>query len=410
MEIKYIKTLNYLKRCNEIKGVEASQPPIGISLYQHYINCQWLNDNNYIKAVFNNESYVVVLVILSEKGKAVLDDYHDELLEKIRNIAKRKELSLIHEQVLNRINAKVFSQDWDYMDEIEVLEAIVNITNGNNPKIEAEQFVQDMLNSIDRTTICDLAVDTFIWIMKIYTILRYRFHEDIYYRDLVFPVLHNAMKTIKNNIFGNKNKKFLNELDNIRKNNDYDYSNYMNNNSNMHSDEEYQKLLNKIQVLEADNKRLMEENGELVRKLKEQEEPLVEESVESDEEHILILGELKENIYPAEIRAHIASVLLRKALGKDISQTWAAGILVRNITIFGTPGYLQKKINSDMTFDASYYKEICGEVNCLLERIGIDYRIKCKYKGNETFDMPTADWNDMKRKYPKIEKKLPETP
>ena len=52
METKYIKTLNHIKRCNEIDGLDISEPPLGLTAAQYRASCRWLKDNDYIYAAF----------------------------------------------------------------------------------------------------------------------------------------------------------------------------------------------------------------------------------------------------------------------------------------------------------------------------------------------------------------------
>lgn len=440
MEKKYIKTLNHIQRCLEFDELSDSMPPLGFTLAQYRINCEWLHENKYIEAIFNDDYCVVTLASLTNKGKAELNDYHDELLEKISDIATRNELSTIQDEVLCKINSKVFSKDWDRIDEIEVLEAITDITRSKNPKITTEQITKDLLEYIiEMPSASKLAFEIFIWLMKIYVILRYRFHGDKYYSEVVFPILLDALLFIKKNIYGKGNEESLNKLykeisddsticitilDNLRQNDYYEYSNYINNDCNMHNEEEYQALLKKIQELEQalhekDEKILILESKlkekeddvqKLEQKLQEKYDYFIEDTKQTDEELKEILEETKSNIFPAEMRSHLVGILIKEALGNNISQTWAAGILIRNITVSGTPGYIQRKLNNDMIFDSSYYKDKCGEANCLLERIGIDYRVKCKFKGSTKIETPIANWNDLKLKYPKTEKERPSTP
>ncbi|MGM9778592.1 MAG: hypothetical protein ACI3ZD_09705, partial [Prevotella sp.] len=350
MEIKYIKTLNHIKRCLEIDGLSSSMPPFGVTLEQYRINCEWLHENNYIEAIFSDDFCIVNLARLTNKGKAALSDYHDELLEKISEIATRNELATIQDKVLCKINARVFSKDNDIIDEIEVLEAITNITSSKNPKITTDQITEDLLEYIKNIPSADkLTAEYFIWLMKIYVILRYRFHDDKYYREVVFPILRDAMIYIKNNIYGKGNKDFLNELyeyisddstncitllDNLRKNDDYEYSNYKNNNCNTHSDKEYQTLLNKIQELEAENKRLKEENAELGHQIEKS-------SDETEEDRTFLYDEVKKNMYTGKIRACIILGLLNELLNGNITDKAKAAILTMNVAGYGSWGALE---------------------------------------------------------------------
>ena len=93
----------------------------------------------------------------------------------------------------------------------------------------------------------------------------------------------------------------------------------------MHNEEEYQALLKKIQELEQalhekDEKILILESKlkekeddvqKLKQKLQEKDTLLIDESEELEQDRKLILGEVKENIYPAEIRSYIMAELIR---------------------------------------------------------------------------------------------------
>ena len=441
MEKKYIKTLNHIQRCLEFDELSDSMPPLGFTLAQYRINCEWLHENKYIEAIFNDDYCVVTLASLTNKGKAELNDYHDELLEKISDIATRNELSTIQDEVLCKINARIFSKDWDRIDEIEVLEAITDITRSKNPKITTEQITKDLLEYIvEMPSASKLAFEIFIWLMKIYVILRYRFHGDKYYSEVVFPILLDALLFIKKNIYGKGNEESLNKLykeisddsticitilDNLRQNDYYEYSNYINNDCNMHNEEEYQALLKKIQELEQalhekDEKILILESKlkekeddvqKLEQKLQEKETLLIDESEELEQDRKFILGEVKENIYPAEIRSYIMAELIRLNSNGKINETYKAAIIIRNTTCFGSPASLQNtKMKGTEIFDAGRYYDLCAEINCLFQHIGLDIRIRCKYKNSDKVFTPIADWDTIRAKYPKHEKKLPNTP
>lgn len=438
MEIKYIQTLNHIKRCNEIDGLDISEPPLELTAAKYRASCRWLKDNDYIYAAFV-EGGGIETAKLKDAGQATLDDYHDELMERMKRFATDFELGNLGTLVLGDIDANIFCREPDSMEKIEVLEGILRIAEAKVPAMAVKQYTHELLNQIDKvgeySSSEDLSFNAFVNLVKIYTVLRFRFREDGHYCTYVYPALKEAMDDIRTKpetILGKYKEKlsslykrfFRNPeeihsyIDNLEPHFDEDKvaesitdSNIQAEDNNIHSDEEYQALLNKIQELEAENKRLKEENAELGQKLKEQEECLVEESKESDEDRMLILGELKENIYPAEIRSYIVAELFRLILEGKINETYKAAILIRNTTCFGTPASLQNtKMKGAEVFDAGRYFDICAEVNCLLRYIGIDIRIPCKYKNSDKVLTPVANWDVIKVKYPRHEKKRPNTP
>ena len=193
----------------------------------------------------------------------------------------------------------------------------------------------------------------------------------------------------------------------------------------MHNEEEYQALLKKIQELEQalhekDEKILILESKlkekeddvqKLEQKLQEKDTLLIDESEELEQDRKFILGEVKENIYPAEIRSYIMAELIRLNSNGKINETYKAAIIIRNTTCFGSPASLQNtKMKGTEIFDAGRYYDLCAEINCLFQHIGLDIRIRCKYKNSDKVFTPIADWDTIRAKYPKHEKKLPNTP
>ena len=172
-------------------------------------------------------------------------------------------------------------------------------------------------------------------------------------------------------------------------------------NINMHSDEEYQVLLNKIQVLEADNKRLREENGELVRQIEKASE-------ETEEDRKFLYDEVKKNMYTGKTRACIFIGMLNELLNGNITDKAKAAILTMNVTGYGSWGALEKFINKMPIFHNREYLELCREVNCIMECLGLKFRLKYSGYGKDAATTPTGNWEEFKFKYSRNEKSLPE--
>ncbi|MGN1154983.1 MAG: hypothetical protein ACI4TK_02275, partial [Agathobacter sp.] len=120
MEIKYIKTLNHIKRCNEIDGLDISEPPLELTAAQYRASCRWLNENNFIYAAFV-EGGGIEAAKLIDAGQAALDDYHDELMVRMKPIATDFELRNLGLLVLADLRPKIFDED-PQMEDIDVLE------------------------------------------------------------------------------------------------------------------------------------------------------------------------------------------------------------------------------------------------------------------------------------------------
>ena len=192
METKYIKTLNHIKRCNEIDGLDISEPPLGLTAAQYRASCRWLKDNDYIYAAFV-EGGGIEDADLRDDGQAALDDYHNELMERMKPIATDFELGNLGTLVLGDIDDNIFCREPDSMEKIEVLEGILRIASSKVPGMEVRTFMIELLSNIDKasesSSSADLCFDTFVNLVKIYTVLRYRFRDNEHYCTFVYPAL-----------------------------------------------------------------------------------------------------------------------------------------------------------------------------------------------------------------------------
>ena len=177
-------------------------------------------------------------------------------------------------------------------------------------------------------------------------------------------------------------------------------SNIQEENNNMHSDEEHQALLNKIQELEAENKRLKEENAELGHQIEKSTD-------ETEEDRTFLYDEVKKNMYTGKIRACIILGLLNELLNGNITDKAKAAILTMNVAGYGSWGALEKFINNMPVFHKKEFLNICREVNCMLDCLGVKFRLKYSGYGKDAITTPTGNWDEYKNKYSRNEKTLP---
>ena len=427
METKYIKTLNHIKRCNEIDGLDISEPPLGLTAAQYRASCRWLKDNDYIYAAFV-EGGGIEDADLRDDGQAALDDYHNELMERMKPIATDFELGNLGTLVLGDIDDNIFCREPDSMEKIEALEGILRIASSKVPGMEVRTFMIELLSNIDKasesSSSADLCFDTFVNLVKIYTVLRYRFRDNEHYCTFVYPALIEAMDDIRTKpetILGKYKEKlssiykrfFRNTeeihsyVDNMGPHFDEDKvaerinnSNIQEENNNMHSDEEHQALLNKIQELEAENKRLKEENAELGHQIEKSTD-------ETEEDRTFLYDEVKKNMYTGKIRACIILGLLNELLNGNITDKAKAAILTMNVAGYGSWGALEKFINNMPVFHKKEFLNICREVNCMLDCLGVKFRLKYSGYGKDAITTPTGNWDEYKNKYSRNEKTLP---
>lgn len=427
MEIKYIKTLNHIRRCNEIDGLDISEPPLELTAAQYRASCRWLNENNFIYAAFV-EGGGIEAAKLIDAGQAALDDYHDELMVRIKPIANYFELGNLGLLVLADLRPKIFDED-PRMEDIDVLEGVLRIAEAKVPGMAVKEYATELLRRIDQVGECssseDLCFNAFANLVKVYAVLRYRFRDNGHYDGFVYPVLRETMDDIRvkpQTILGKYKEKlttiykrffrnpeeFHGHIDNQIPHFDEDkiaesmsMTNNQAENINMHSDEEYQALLNKIQVLEADNKRLKEENGELERQIEKATE-------ETEEDRKVLYDEVKKNMYTGKTRACIFIGILNELLNGNITDKAKTAILTMNVTGYGSWGALEKFINKMPIFHNREYLELCREVNCIMECLGLKFRLKYSGYGKDVATTPTGNWEEFRGKYSRNEKSLPE--
>lgn len=427
MEIKYIKTLNHIKRCNEIDGLDISEPPLELTAAQYRASCRWLNENNFIYAAFI-EGGEIEGADLRDEGQAALDDYSEELMVRMKPIATGFELRNLGLLVLADLRPKIFDED-PQMEDIDVLEGVLRIAEAKVPGMAVKEYATELLRRIEQvgesSSSEGLCFNAFANLVKVYAVLRYRFRDNGHYNSFVYPVLRETMDDIRvkpQTILGKYKEKlatiymrifrnpeeFHGRIDNQIPHFDEDkiaesmaMTNNQAENINMHSDEEYQVLLNKIQVLEADNKRLREENGELVRQIEKASE-------ETEEDRKFLYDEVKKNMYTGKTRACIFIGMLNELLNGNITDKAKAAILTMNVTGYGSWGALEKFINKMPIFHNREYLELCREVNCIMECLGLKSRLKYSGYGKDAATTPTGNWEEFKFKYSRNEKSLPE--
>ena len=157
MEIKYIKTLNHIRRCNEIDGLDISEPPLELTAAQYRASCRWLNENNFIYAAFV-EGGGIEAAKLIDAGQAALDDYHDELMVRIKPIANYFELGNLGLLVLADLRPKIFDED-PRMEDIDVLEGVLRIAEAKVPGMAVKEYATELLRRIDQVGECSSSED-----------------------------------------------------------------------------------------------------------------------------------------------------------------------------------------------------------------------------------------------------------
>ena len=154
-------------------------------------------------------------------------------------------------------------------------------------------------------------------------------------------------------------------------------------------------------MLEADNKRLKEENGELERQIEKATE-------ETEEDRKVLYDEVKKNMYTGKTRACIFIGILNELLNGNITDKAKTAILTMNVTGYGSWGALEKFINKMPIFHNREYLELCREVNCIMECLGLKFRLKYSGYGKDVATTPTGNWEEFRGKYSRNEKSLPE--